>query len=120
MIDTLLTMKLHLTGYTACHTSPRRKCEAHGELITIFGAVVKPTLDELLALWLSYSWIYDALAIRLRYINKVSVRSEVCKPWDVLSLDQRSDLGLGSVVTGSEGSEVQRLSFRSHISGDWL
>ncbi|GKA74867.1 hypothetical protein Tco_0781245 [Tanacetum coccineum] len=25
----------------------------HGELITIFGAVVKPTLDELSALWLS-------------------------------------------------------------------
>nr|GEW42542.1 hypothetical protein [Tanacetum cinerariifolium] len=36
----------------------------HGELITIFGVVVKPTLVELLALWLSCSWIYAALAIR--------------------------------------------------------
>ncbi|GJS13197.1 hypothetical protein Tco_0407669 [Tanacetum coccineum] len=36
----------------------------HGELITIFGAVVKPSLDELSALWLSYSWICDALAVR--------------------------------------------------------
>ncbi|GJS19616.1 hypothetical protein Tco_0448248 [Tanacetum coccineum] len=36
----------------------------HGELITIFGAVVKLTLGELLALWLSCSWIYDALAVR--------------------------------------------------------
>ncbi|GKD14026.1 hypothetical protein Tco_1198433 [Tanacetum coccineum] len=34
----------------------------HGELITIFGAVVKPLLDELSALWLSCSWICDALA----------------------------------------------------------
>nr|GEZ97023.1 hypothetical protein [Tanacetum cinerariifolium] len=32
----------------------------HGELITIFGAVVKPSLDKLSAL----SWIYDALAVR--------------------------------------------------------
>ncbi|GJX86863.1 hypothetical protein Tco_0337637 [Tanacetum coccineum] len=37
--------------------------QKHGELITIFGAVVKPTLDELSALWLSCSWIYDALAV---------------------------------------------------------
>nr|GEX04132.1 hypothetical protein [Tanacetum cinerariifolium] len=36
----------------------------HGELITIFGAVVKLTLDELSALWLSCSWICDALAVR--------------------------------------------------------
>nr|GEU92975.1 hypothetical protein [Tanacetum cinerariifolium] len=36
----------------------------HGELITIFGLVVKPTLGELLALWLSCSWICDALAVR--------------------------------------------------------
>ncbi|GJV38198.1 dihydropyrimidine dehydrogenase (NADP(+)), chloroplastic [Tanacetum coccineum] len=35
--------------------------QRHGELITIFGAV-KPSLDELLALWLS--WICDALAVR--------------------------------------------------------
>ncbi|GJV84430.1 hypothetical protein Tco_1524328 [Tanacetum coccineum] len=36
----------------------------HCELITIFGAVVKPSLDELSALWLSCSWICDALAVR--------------------------------------------------------
>ncbi|GJW91547.1 hypothetical protein Tco_0169100 [Tanacetum coccineum] len=36
----------------------------HGELITIFGARIKPTLDELSALWLSCSWICDALAVR--------------------------------------------------------
>ncbi|GKE66424.1 hypothetical protein Tco_1520585, partial [Tanacetum coccineum] len=35
----------------------------HGEVITIFGAV-RPTLDELSALWLSCSWICDALALR--------------------------------------------------------
>ncbi|GKA00301.1 hypothetical protein Tco_0672851 [Tanacetum coccineum] len=39
--------------------------DRHGELITIFGAVVKPTLDELSALWLSCSWICDALAVRI-------------------------------------------------------
>ncbi|GKB20208.1 hypothetical protein Tco_0854131 [Tanacetum coccineum] len=78
----------------------------HGELITIFGAVVKPTLDELSALWLSCSWIYNALAVRqgdssffcsdftqiglsFKYINKVS--DEVCKPYDVLTLAQRAD-----------------------------
>ncbi|GKB00202.1 hypothetical protein Tco_0828195 [Tanacetum coccineum] len=35
----------------------------HGELITSFGAVIKPSLDELLALWLTCSWICDALAV---------------------------------------------------------
>ncbi|GJX81767.1 putative reverse transcriptase domain-containing protein, partial [Tanacetum coccineum] len=35
----------------------------HGELITIFGAV-KLSLDESSTLWLSYSWICDALAMR--------------------------------------------------------
>nr|GEX82284.1 hypothetical protein [Tanacetum cinerariifolium] len=38
----------------------------HGELITIFSVVVKVTLDELSALWLSCSWICDALAVRQR------------------------------------------------------
>ncbi|GJU20353.1 hypothetical protein Tco_1153695 [Tanacetum coccineum] len=36
----------------------------HGELITIFGVVVKPSLDKLSTLWLSYSRICDALAVR--------------------------------------------------------
>ncbi|GJY31775.1 hypothetical protein Tco_0415270, partial [Tanacetum coccineum] len=38
----------------------------HGELITIFGAVVKLSLDELSALWLSCSRICDALAVHIR------------------------------------------------------
>nr|GEU97524.1 hypothetical protein [Tanacetum cinerariifolium] len=35
----------------------------HSKLITIFGAVVKPSLDERSTLWLSCSWICDALAL---------------------------------------------------------
>ncbi|GKE33400.1 hypothetical protein Tco_1452722, partial [Tanacetum coccineum] len=35
----------------------------HGDMIIIFGAVVKSSL-KLSALWLSCSWIYDALAVR--------------------------------------------------------
>ncbi|GKC89004.1 hypothetical protein Tco_1149653, partial [Tanacetum coccineum] len=34
----------------------------HSELFAIFGVVVRPTLAELSALWLSCSWICDALA----------------------------------------------------------
>ncbi|GJS75066.1 hypothetical protein Tco_0724947 [Tanacetum coccineum] len=94
------------TQFTNETTTRPEYTKRHGELITIFGAVVKPTLDELLALWLSYSWIYDALAIRGRpwgaYFNSavdglswsavsVSVSADALKVF--------SDLELGSVVT---------------------
>ncbi|GJS59337.1 hypothetical protein Tco_0654121 [Tanacetum coccineum] len=45
----------------------------HGELITIFGAAVKPSLNELSALWLSCSRICDALAVRRLLVSSVAL-----------------------------------------------
>ncbi|GJY89987.1 hypothetical protein Tco_0505183 [Tanacetum coccineum] len=50
--------------YLKTYSSAGMDIILHGELITIFGAVVKLTLGELSALWLSCSWICDALAVR--------------------------------------------------------
>nr|GEX40994.1 ribonuclease H-like domain-containing protein [Tanacetum cinerariifolium] len=71
----------------------------HGELITIFGAVVKPSLDELSALWLSYSWICDALASHAQRSKRLAHQGG--------STTFGSDVVLGAQQFGSEVSDLR-------------